>query len=101
MSDLQPVHQAYVDDGLVVLSVLIRRKDGGRPTTEDAVAWRTTLGLTYDTLVDEVGTFTAEWNPDERVPMAYVLGRDGAVLLKHTGGGVDEVVDVALDELAR
>lgn len=98
MSELEQAHQEHSKDGIIALSVLIRGEDGGLPDVEDAIEWREVLGLTLETLVDEDGQFTEIWNPDQQVPLGYVLDQQGQIILTERAGvsGVDEMVEAAL-----
>lgn len=74
---------------------------GGPPTYEDADLWAVGLELTFSVLADADGSFTPVYNPSERLPMAYIVDRDGVIVWNEAGGtgSLEEMESVVLDLL--
>jgi len=63
------------------------------PTSEDAELWASGLGLTYPVLADVDGEFFPEWDPDEILPMAYIIDQDGVITWKEPGSHSVEAIE--------
>jgi len=66
--------------------VLIHDAVGETPDTDDAALWADGLGLTYPVLADVDADFYPVWDPDEVLPVTYIIDREGIVRWAEAGG---------------
>jgi len=66
--------------------VVAQDQYGDPAQPEDAALWKDGLDLTFPVLADTDGSFYAEWDPRNVLPMAYIIDQDGVVAWKEAGG---------------
>lgn len=78
--DLQQLHEAYGDDGLVVLGISLddRGASAVRPFMER-------YGITYPMYIDKADTVMDKYGPTMAVPTSYILGKQGEIRYFATG----------------
>ena len=98
---LEVFFQEYGAQGFTPISVVVQNGAGAPAGPEDAETWATELGLTFPVLADPVGEFYATWDPDEVLPVAYIIDEKGVVLWGEAGGagGLEEMEDQIKDAL--
>lgn len=81
MPHLNALHDAYDDEGLDIVSVNVDMPEPGRDNViRDFVA---RFEMEYDVLLDN-GTASTKYQA-RRIPLVYIVGRDGAVRAVHRG----------------
>lgn len=78
MQDIEPVYQAYKDDGLVVLAVNVGQ------SRERAAKFVDKLGISYTTLLDEESDVARQYRVIG-LPMTFFIDRNGVVQSKILG----------------
>ena len=86
-------YQQYGEQGFTPISVVVQGGQGEPAVPADAQSWATALGLTFPVLADPVGDFYSTWDPDEVLPVAYIIDKNGVVLWGEAGGagGLEEI----------
>ena len=83
------LYQEYVDDGFVVIDVLIENNSGDPPTPNEAAAWKNSLSLTYPVLADTEGDFLPTYGETKNPFVFYLIDRDGRIVWRQTREGAD------------
>ena len=96
------LYQEHKDAGFVPISVVAQNANGAPAAPSDAALWASELGLTFPVLADGVGDFYATWDPEEILPIAYVIDRQGRVAWGEAGGagGLDAIAAAVENALA-
>ena len=89
-SVMEPLYEAYRDDGLRIVSIVAEDAAFRTPSVEDAAAWRSSLDLQYIVVADIEGEVAPDWDRGGVVPMSYVLDQDGVVTWFANGRGTLE-----------
>jgi peroxiredoxin len=97
--DLEALHVELAAQGLTVVTVLHEDLSSQPPDAADLRQWSSTLGLTHAVLADPGAIVEATWGGYYQ-PNVVVIGRDGVVDWRSTGGaataGLEEAVRAAL-----
>lgn len=103
MQRLEGLYEEYGDQGFEPVSVVGQDLQGGTPTQQDAVDWAEQLGLTFPVVADINGEVYPVWDPENVLPMTWLLDRGGVIAWENAGGvgdlsEIENQVQALLDE---
>ena len=82
------------------MSVVVHDLYGDTATEVSADMWAKQLGLSFPVVADTTGDFFALWDPDEVLPLAYIVDRDGVIAWTEAGGTSElEAIDARVTQL--
>lgn len=91
MQGLEDLYQDHQAAGFNVVSVVVQDAVGRPPDADDADLWAEDLGLTYTVVADVDEEFFPVWDPQNFLPVAYIIDADGVVAWYELGGDLDEM----------
>jgi peroxiredoxin len=83
----------------VPISVVVQDAVGAVPVVDDANIWADGLGLTFPVLADVHGEFYPIWDPEDVLPIAFIIDRDRVITYAEAGGSDEEFETLVIEAL--
>jgi peroxiredoxin len=85
-SESEDLYDAWRDQGMIYLTILVEDVDGNPPEQDDLQLWASNFGMTTPIVSDADRSYSTPAIPDGSYPVLLVIGRDMRVCQKVTYG---------------